>query len=78
MFSGYLGRAEASGGSRETGAFHCHSQYTGGQYQLEISISWRCMVSVGVRYSSEVISVGGRYQVEVGISWRSVSMEGYY
>jgi hypothetical protein len=69
MFSGYLGRAEASGGSREAGAFHCHSQYTGGQYQLEYQLE---VVSVGDRYQWKVF---GRW--EISVNCRSPSIGSY-
>jgi hypothetical protein len=72
MFSGYIGRAEASGGSREAGAFHCHSQHLGGQYQyqLEVVSVGGGTVSVGGRYPSDVIAVEGWYQLEISINGR--------
>jgi hypothetical protein len=87
MFSWYLGRAETSGGSREAGAFHCHSQHLGGQYQLEHQLE---VVSVGDRYQWKVfgrwvigqlqgVVLNGGYKLEVSIPcvW-SESIRGQY
>jgi hypothetical protein len=72
MFSGDLGRAENSGGSREAGAFHCHSQHLGGQYQLEHQLE---VVSVGDRYQWKVF---GRWVIGVNFQLQGVVLNGGY